>query len=155
MLIYQIIEFELPDLLLSQKTIDLIYQINKFVETEHQFVKNITEKTLKCVKFIIKRYTQKFNEFDKSVSCQQYIESRSQTSSLQFFSDWAINRASLQAVIREFDFSTEDLHLDSFNMTNKSSVSVNLTKSDVQQMIDTAVQQAITAALQAQKIMTS
>src|SRR5947207_1843020 len=48
-------------------------------------------------------------------------------------------------------------------MTDKSSVSVNLTKSDIQQMInvaaqqmiDAAVQQAITAALQAQKIMTS
>ena len=49
----------------------------------------------------------------------------------------------------------KDLHLNSFNMTDKSSVSVNLTKSDVQQMIDAAVQQAITAALQAQKIMTS
>ena len=47
----------------------------------------------------------------------------------------------------------KDLHLNSFNMTDKSSVSVNLTKSDVQQMIDAAVQQAITAALQAQKIM--
>ena len=40
-------------------------------------------------------------------------------------------------------------------MTDKSSVSVNLTKSDIQQMINTAIQQVITAALQAQKIMTS
>ena len=47
------------------------------------------------------------------------------------------------------------LHLDSFNMTDESSVSVNLIKSDVQQMIDAAVQQAIMTALQAQKIMTS
>ena len=64
------IEFELllSDLLLFQKTINLVYQINKFVETEHQFVKNITEKTLKCIKFVIERYTQKFNEFDESVS---------------------------------------------------------------------------------------
>ena len=48
-------------------------------------------------------------------------------------------------------------------MTDENSVSVNLTKLNIQQMIDaaaqwminTAVQQAITAALQAQKIMTS
>ena len=49
----------------------------------------------------------------------------------------------------------KDLYLDSFNITNKSSISVNFTKSDVQQMINIIVQQAITAALQAQKIMTS
>src|SRR5436190_21589708 len=49
----------------------------------------------------------------------------------------------------------KDLHLDSFNMTDRSSVSVNLTKLNIQQMINAAVQQAITAALQAQKIMTS
>ena len=75
------------DLLLSQKTIDLVYQIDKFVETEHQFVKNITEKTLKCVKFIIEKYIQKSDKFDESINCQQCIESKSQTSSLQFFSD--------------------------------------------------------------------
>ena len=40
-------------------------------------------------------------------------------------------------------------------MTDRNSVSVNLTKSDIQQMIDVTVQQAITAALQAQKITTS
>ena len=48
-------------------------------------------------------------------------------------------------------------------MTDENSVSVNITKSDVQQMIDVAaqqmiditVQQAITAALQAQKITAS
>ena len=48
-------------------------------------------------------------------------------------------------------------------MTDESSVSVNLTKSDVQQMINAAaqqmiditVQQAIMTTLQAQKIMTS
>ena len=49
----------------------------------------------------------------------------------------------------------KDLHLDSFNMTDRNSVSVNLTKSDVQQMINITVQQAITAALQAQKITAS
>ena len=83
------IEFKLflPDLLFSQKTINLVYQIDKFVETEHQFVKDITKKTLKCVKFVIKKYIQKFNEFDESISCQQCIKSKSQTSSLQFFSD--------------------------------------------------------------------
>ena len=62
-------ELPLPDLLLSQKTIDLVYQINKFVETGHQFMKGITEKTLKYVKFVIKKYIQKFDESDKSVSC--------------------------------------------------------------------------------------
>ena len=72
----------LPDLLLFQKTINLVYQINKFVETEHQFMKDITEKTLKHIKFIIEKYIQKSDESDESVSCQQYIESRSQTSSL-------------------------------------------------------------------------
>ena len=81
------IESELPDLLLSQKTINLVYQINKFVETEHQFMKGITEKTLKCIKFVIERYTQKSDESDESVSHQQHIESRSQTSSLQFSPD--------------------------------------------------------------------
>ena len=64
------LELLLSDLLLFQKTIDLVYQINKFVETEHQFVKNITEKILKYVKFIIEKYIQKFNEFNKSVSYQ-------------------------------------------------------------------------------------
>ena len=57
----------------------------------------------------------------------------------------------------------KDLHLGSFNMTDKSSASVNLTKLNVQQMIDVTaqqmiditVQQAITAALQAQKITAS
>ena len=81
------IESELLDLLLFQKTIDLVYQIDKFVKTEHQFAKNITEKTLKHVKFVIEKYTQKFNESDKSISHQQHVESRSQISSLQFFSD--------------------------------------------------------------------
>ena len=83
------IEFKLllSDLFLFQKTINLVYQINKFVKTEHQFTKDITEKTLKHIKFVIEKYTQKFNKFDKSVSHQQHIESRSQTSSLQFFSD--------------------------------------------------------------------
>ena len=80
-------ELLLPDLLLSQKTINLVYQINKFVKTEHQFVKDIIKKILKCVKFVIERYTQKSDESDKSASCQQCVESRSQTSSLQFFSD--------------------------------------------------------------------
>ena len=90
------IEFELlsSDLLLSQKTIDLAYQIDKFVETEHQFVKDITEKTLKCIKFIIERYTQKSDKLDESAS-HQHIRTRSQTSSLQFLPDWAIDRASL------------------------------------------------------------
>ena len=81
------IELKLSNLLLSQKTINLVYQINKFVKTEHQFVKNITEKTLKHVKFVIEKYTQKFDESDKSANCQQCVESRSQTSSLQFSSD--------------------------------------------------------------------
>ena len=94
MLIYQMIESELPDLLLSQKTINLVYQINKFVETEHQFTKDITKKTLKCVKFVIERYIQKSDESDKSVSCQ-CVRARSQTPSLQFLLDWAIDRASL------------------------------------------------------------
>ena len=40
-------------------------------------------------------------------------------------------------------------------MIDRSSISVNLTKSDIQQMINAAVQQAIMTALQAQKIMTS
>ena len=64
------IEFKLSNLLLFQKTINLVYQIDKFVETEHQFVKDITEKTLKCVKFVIEKYTQKSDESDKSVSYQ-------------------------------------------------------------------------------------
>ena len=80
-------ELPLSDLLLSQKTIDLVYQINKFVETEHQFMKGITEKTLKCIKFVIERYTQKSDESDESASHQQCVESRSQTSSLQFSPD--------------------------------------------------------------------
>ena len=64
------IEFELlsSDLLLSQKTIDLVYQINKFVKTEHQFTKNITEKILKHIKFVIERYIQKSDKSDKSVN---------------------------------------------------------------------------------------
>ena len=148
---------ELPNT--SQKTIDLAYQIDKFVETGHQFAKGITEKTLKRVKFVIERYTQKSDEPDEPASRQQRVGSRSQTPSLQFPPDWAIDRASLRAAIREFDSSTEGLHLGSFNMADGSSASVNLTKSDVQQMIDAAaqwmidaaVQQAITAALQAQK----
>src|SRR5437762_3013076 len=110
------IESELPNLLLFQKTIDLVYQINKFVETEHQFTKDITEKTLKYVKFVIERYTQKSDESDKSVNHQQCVESRSQTSSLQFSPDWAIDRASLQAAIHEFDSSMKNLQLDSVNM---------------------------------------
>ena len=123
---------------ISQKTIDLVYQINKFVESRHQFMIDIMKRTLECVKFVIKKYTQKFNKSDESISYQQCVELKSQTSSLQFLSDWAIDRASLWAAICEFDFSTEDLHLDSFNMTDESSVSVNLTKSDVQQMINVA-----------------
>ena len=58
-------------------------------------------------------------------------------------------------MICEFDSSTENLQLNSFNITDRNLVSMNLTKSDIQQMINIAVQQAITAALQAQKIMTS
>ena len=136
----------------SEKTINLAYQIDKFVQSEHQFVINIIKRTLEHVKFVIESYIQKS---DKSVSCQQHIESRSQTSNLQFFSDWAIDRTSLWAAIHEFDFSIKNLHLDSFNMTDRSSVSVNLTKLNIQQMINAAVQQAITAALQAQKITAS
>ena len=89
MFICQMIESELSlsDLLFFQKTIDLVYQIDKFVETEHQFAKSITEKTLKHIKFVIERYIQKFNKSDESVNHQQHVESRFQTSSLQFFSD--------------------------------------------------------------------
>ena len=72
---------------ISQKMIDLIYQIDKFVKSKHQFTIYIIKKTLKHVKFVIKRYIQKFNESDKSVSHQQCIELRFQTSSLQFSSD--------------------------------------------------------------------
>ena len=79
-------KLSLPDLLLSQKTIDLVYQIDKFVKTEHQFVKDITKKIFKHIKFVIERYIQKFNKSDKSVSCQ-HIRARSQTSSLQFSPD--------------------------------------------------------------------
>ena len=83
------IESELPpsDLLLSQKTIDLAYQIDKFVESEHQFTIDIIKKTLKHVKFVIERYIQKFDKFDESINYQQCIKSRFQTSSLQFFPD--------------------------------------------------------------------
>ena len=84
------------------------------------------------MKFVIKRYIKKSNESDEPVSCQQRVESRSQTSSLQFSPDWAIDRASLWAAIHEFDFSMKDLHLNSFNITDRNSVSVNLTKSDIQ-----------------------
>ena len=87
MLIYQMIKSELSDLLLSQKTIDLVYQIDKFVETEHQFAKSITEKTLKHIKFVIERYIQKSDKFDESVNYQQHIKSRFQIFSLQFSSD--------------------------------------------------------------------
>ena len=62
------IELKLSNLLLSQKTINLVYQINKFVKTEHQFVKDITEKTLKYIKFVIKKYTQKSDKSDESIS---------------------------------------------------------------------------------------
>ena len=64
------IESELPpsDLLLSQKTIDLAYQIDKFVKIKHQFMKNIIEKTLKYIKFVIKKYIQKFNKSDELVN---------------------------------------------------------------------------------------
>ena len=66
------IEFKLlsPNLLLSQKTIDLVYQIDKFAETKHQFTKDITEKTFKCVKFVIEKYIQKFDKSDESVNYQ-------------------------------------------------------------------------------------
>ena len=89
MFICQIIEFKLflSDLLLFQKTIDLVYQINKFVEIEYQFMKDIIEKTLKHIKFVIEKYIQKSDKSDKSISHQQYVESRFQTSSLQFFSN--------------------------------------------------------------------
>ena len=63
------IEFKLSDLLFSQKTINLVYQIDKFVKTEYQFVKSITEKTFKHVKFVIEKYIQKFDESDESVNC--------------------------------------------------------------------------------------
>ena len=76
----------LSDQLLFQKMIDLVYQINKFVESGHQFMIDIMKRTLECVKFVIKKYIQKSDKSDKSVS-HQHIESRSQTSSLQFFSD--------------------------------------------------------------------
>ena len=75
----------LSDLLLSQRTINLVYQINKFVKSEHQFMIDIIQKTLECVKFIIERYTQKSDE--KSVSCCQCMKLKSQISSLQFLSD--------------------------------------------------------------------
>ena len=48
----------------------------------------------------------------------------------------------------------KDLCLDSVNMTDESSVSVNLIKLNVQQMIDAAVQ-AIMITLQTQKITNS
>ena len=102
-------------------------------------MKDITEKTLKCVKFVIERYIQKSDKSDELVSCQQHVKSRSQTSSLQFFSDWAIDRTNLWAAICKFDFLMKDLYLNLFNITDESSVSVNFTKSDVQQMIDAAV----------------
>ena len=111
---------------------------------------DIIQKTLKHIKFIIERYTQKSDK--KSVSHYQCMRLRSQTSSLQFFSDWAIDRVSLWAAICEFDSSTEDLQLDSFNMIDRSSVSVNLTRMNIQQIIDATIQQVIIAALQAQKI---
>ena len=63
-------ELLLSDLLLSQKTIDLVYQINKFVKTEHQFMKDIIEKILKHIKFVIERYIQKSDKSDESISCQ-------------------------------------------------------------------------------------
>ena len=80
-------ELSLSDLLSFQKTINLVYQIDKFIETEHQFMKDITEKIFKHIKFVIERYIQKFDKFDKSVNHQQCVESRFQTSSLQFSSD--------------------------------------------------------------------
>ena len=133
MLIYQIIKFKLSNIF--QKMIDLVYQIDKFVESEHQFMIDIMKKTFECVKFVIKKYIQKSDESDKSVS-YQCIKARFQISSLQFSSDWAIDKTSLWAAIYEFDSSIENLHLDLFNMTDEDSVSVNITKSDVQQIID-------------------
>ena len=87
------IESELSNLsnqLLFQKMIDLVYQINKFVESEHQFVIDITDKILKHVKFIIKKYTHKSDE--KLVVCYQCMRLKSQTSKLQFSADEAINK---------------------------------------------------------------
>ena len=51
----------------------------------------------------------------------------------------------------------KNLQLDLINMTDESSVSfsANFTKMNIQQMINAAIQQIITAALQAQKIMIS
>ena len=60
------IESELSNIF--QKTIDLVYQIDKFVETKHQFMKNIIKKILKHVKFVTEKYIQKSDEFDESVS---------------------------------------------------------------------------------------
>ncbi len=70
----------LSDLLLSQRMIDLVYQINKFVKLEHQFMIDIIQKILKYIKFIIERYTQKSDK--KSVSHYQHVRLRSQISNL-------------------------------------------------------------------------
>ena len=78
------IEFKLSNIF--QKIIDLIYQINKFVESEHQFIINITKKILEHIKFVIKKYIQKFNESDKSIN-HQHVRVKFQTFSLQFLSD--------------------------------------------------------------------
>ena len=81
------IEFELSDLLFFQKTINLVYQIDKFVKTEHQFTKNIIKKTLKYIKFVIEKYIQKSDKFNESINCQQCVKLKSQISDLQFLSD--------------------------------------------------------------------
>jgi len=57
-------------------------------------MKDIIEKTFKHIKFVIEKYIQKSDESDESASCQ-CVRVRSQTSSLQFLPDWAIDRASL------------------------------------------------------------
>ena len=87
MLIYQMIEFKLSDLLFFQKTINLVYQIDKFIKTKHQFAKNIIKKTLKYIKFVIEKYIQKSDKFNESINCQQCVKLKSQISDLQFLSD--------------------------------------------------------------------
>ena len=101
----ELLEFDLPEL--SQEIVNLAYEIDNFVKIKHQFALGIDKEILKRVKFIVENYTQEIGE--ESSNHYKRVRSRSQTLSLQFLTNWAIDRASLRAAIREFDLSMEGL----------------------------------------------
>ena len=129
----ELLEFDLPEL--SQEIVNLAYEIDNFVKIKHQFALGIDKEILKRVKFIVENYTQEIGEGPTSHS--QRVRARSQTPNLQFPTDWAIDRASLRAAIREFDLLTEGLQLKLSNMADENATLA--IPPNIQQMINAAV----------------